>query len=84
MALHDANSLTDRGKVQANVALAFLVLAWFFIALRVWTRTYVIANFGWDDSTMVLAGVRRADSWKWMECALTESPRPYSQSTAQR
>ncbi|KAF2469809.1 uncharacterized protein BDR25DRAFT_39860 [Lindgomyces ingoldianus] len=55
MAQHDDNSLASRGRQQANVAIAFLVLAWVFVALRVWTRIYVIANFGWDDRTMILA-----------------------------
>ena len=57
MAVHDHDSISRRGEVQKSVAVAFLVLAWFFIALRVWTRTFVIKNFGWDDSTMILAGV---------------------------
>ncbi|USP74792.1 hypothetical protein yc1106_02066 [Curvularia clavata] len=40
-----------------RITIAFLALAWVFILLRVWTRTFVIANFGWDDSIMVLAGL---------------------------
>jgi hypothetical protein len=59
MAVHDGDSLATRGAVQANVAITFLVLAWCFVALRVWTRTCVIANFGWDDFTMVISTVRR-------------------------
>jgi hypothetical protein len=59
MAVHDKESIQRRGKVQGDVAISFLVVTWFFIALRVWTRTYVISNFGWDDSTMILAGVRQ-------------------------
>lgn len=58
MAVHDKESIQRRGKVQGDVAISFLVVTWFFIALRVWTRIYVISNFGWDDSTMILAGVR--------------------------
>ena len=46
--------------MQGSVAISFLVVTWFFIALRVWTRTCLIANFGWDDSTMILAGVRQS------------------------
>ncbi|KAF2660064.1 hypothetical protein K491DRAFT_589929 [Lophiostoma macrostomum CBS 122681] len=57
MVVHDDASLSSRGAQQANVAIAFLVLAWIFIVLRVWTRTYVIKSFGWDDSTMILAGI---------------------------
>lgn len=36
----------------------FLALAWFFILLRIWTRTWIIASFGWDDAAMILACVR--------------------------
>lgn len=57
MAVHDSQSLSSRGRAQANVAVVFLTLAWAFVALRVWTRTYVISNFGWDDTTMILAAV---------------------------
>ncbi|KAF2795352.1 hypothetical protein K505DRAFT_302186 [Melanomma pulvis-pyrius CBS 109.77] len=57
MAIHDQYSIARRGEQQANVAIAFLVLTWLFILLRIWTRTYVIANFGWDDTTMVFAGI---------------------------
>lgn len=56
MAYHPPETLTGPGRTQNNVAIAFLILTWFFIALRVWTRTYVINNFGWDDTTMLLAG----------------------------
>ncbi|KAF2874168.1 hypothetical protein BDV95DRAFT_604366 [Massariosphaeria phaeospora] len=57
MAVHDDKSISSRGELQAHITIAFLVLTWFFIALRVWTRTYVISNFGWDDSSMILAGM---------------------------
>lgn len=57
MAVHDDASIASRGKVQSHVAIVFLALAWFFTALRIITRTYVIKNFGWDDSTMILAAV---------------------------
>jgi hypothetical protein len=54
---HDDDSLTFSGKQQESITFAFLSLAWFFVALRIWTRTYVISNFGWDDATMILASV---------------------------
>ncbi|KAF2849197.1 hypothetical protein T440DRAFT_499999 [Plenodomus tracheiphilus IPT5] len=57
MAPHSSNELSRSGKLQERVTIAFLVLAWFFILLRIWTRTCVISNFGWDDSTMILAGM---------------------------
>lgn len=70
MALHDATSLANRGQQQANVAIAFLVLAWVFLALRIFTRTYVIANFGWDDSTILCAGVMAGRTTR-RRCELT-------------
>jgi hypothetical protein len=79
MGVHDDVSLSSRGAQQANVAIAFLVLAWVFILLRVWTRIYVISNFGWDDSTMILAGVRRDFLWRyhWHWLTLRRSFSPY-------
>jgi hypothetical protein len=57
MAGHSAIDLARSGEQQERTTIAFLTLAWSFILLRIWTRTYVISNFGWDDSTMILAGV---------------------------
>jgi hypothetical protein len=57
MVIHTADSIASRGETQAHVAMTFLALAWVFILLRIWTRAYLISNFGWDDSTMLLAGV---------------------------
>jgi hypothetical protein len=57
MAGHSAIDLARSGEQQERITIAFLILAWSFILLRIWTRTYVISNFGWDDSTMILAGV---------------------------
>ncbi|KAH7389776.1 hypothetical protein BKA66DRAFT_510809 [Pyrenochaeta sp. MPI-SDFR-AT-0127] len=54
---HDSLDLARSGEQQERITIAFLVLAWFFISLRLWTRTFVISNFGWDDSTMILAGM---------------------------
>ncbi|XP_014554198.1 hypothetical protein COCVIDRAFT_39867 [Bipolaris victoriae FI3] len=39
-----------------RLVIAFLILAWIFILLRVYTRTVIISNFGWDDTAMVLVG----------------------------
>jgi len=52
MAKHSDDSVAASGVQQERITIAFLVLAWVFILLRVWTRTFVISNFGWDDSTM--------------------------------
>ncbi|KAF2277266.1 uncharacterized protein EI97DRAFT_314786 [Westerdykella ornata] len=57
MAVHDSGSISSRGRAQTTVAVALLVAAWALVALRVWTRTYVISNFGWDDATMILAAI---------------------------
>ncbi|KAI8932863.1 hypothetical protein NX059_010344 [Plenodomus lindquistii] len=57
MAPHSSTDLSRSGQLQERVTIAFLVLAWLFILLRVWTRTCIISNFGWDDSTMILAGI---------------------------
>lgn len=43
-----------------RLVIAFLILAWIFILLRVYTRTVIISNFGWDDTAMVLVGVSTA------------------------
>lgn len=58
MSIMDGNGEVPRVMLHAyRITVAFLILGWIFILLRVWTRTRVIANFGWDDSIMVLAGV---------------------------
>ncbi|CAO2652482.1 Nn.00g007650.m01.CDS01 [Neocucurbitaria sp. VM-36] len=54
---HGSVDLAWSGRQQERITIAFLVLAWFFILLRTWTRTYIISSFGWDDSTMILAGM---------------------------
>jgi len=52
MAKHSEDSVAASGVQQERITIAFLVLAWVFILLRIWTRTFLISNFGWDDSTM--------------------------------
>ncbi|KAG9187229.1 hypothetical protein G6011_05100 [Alternaria panax] len=54
---HSTTDLAHSTEQQQRITIAFLALAWFFILLRIWTRTYVISNFGWDDSIMILAGM---------------------------
>jgi len=58
MAPHNSESIARRGEHLESIATAFLVVAWVFISLRVWTRGFLISQFGWDDIFMVLAGVR--------------------------
>ncbi|CAG5142597.1 uncharacterized protein ALTATR162_LOCUS1182 [Alternaria atra] len=55
--MHSATDLAQSTEQQLRITIAFMALAWFFILLRIWTRTYVISNFGWDDSIMILAGM---------------------------
>lgn len=55
--VHGSDELARAGEQQERITIAFLALAWFFVLLRIWTRTWVIANFGWDDATMIVAGV---------------------------
>lgn len=43
-----------------RLIIAFLILSWIFISLRVYTRTVIISNFGWDDTAMVSVGVGTA------------------------
>jgi hypothetical protein len=55
---HNATDLGHSTEQQERITIAFLALSWLFILLRIWTRTCVISNFGWDDTVMILAGVR--------------------------
>ncbi|OCL06326.1 hypothetical protein AOQ84DRAFT_223942 [Glonium stellatum] len=57
MATHSDTSLASRGQQEKAVAIAFLVATWVFVSLRIWVRTYMIHNFGWDDTTMILANI---------------------------
>lgn len=55
--VHGVDELARAGEQQERITIAFLALAWLFILLRIWTRTWIIASFGWDDASMILAGV---------------------------
>jgi len=55
--VHAVDEVTRAGEQSQRLTIAFLVLAWFFVLLRTWTRTWIIASFGWDDATMILAAV---------------------------
>jgi hypothetical protein len=57
MVKHSSTELAWSGEQQERITIAFVVLAWIFVLLRIWTRTWIISNFGWDDSTMILAAV---------------------------
>jgi hypothetical protein len=65
---HDSDAVSKAGVQQQRVTIAFLILGWIFISLRVWTRTFVISNFGWDDATMIFAGVSLRPKEKGIPC----------------
>jgi hypothetical protein len=46
---HGADQVTQANEQLMRTTTAFLVLAWVFVSLRVWTRTFILSNFGWDD-----------------------------------
>jgi hypothetical protein len=54
---HGADQVTQANEQLMRTTTAFLVLAWVFVSLRVWTRTFILSNFGWDDATMIFAAV---------------------------
>ncbi|KAH7066842.1 hypothetical protein BKA63DRAFT_453196 [Paraphoma chrysanthemicola] len=57
MARHSDDSTAKSGEQSERITIVFLALSWAFIMLRIFTRTYIMSNFGWDDSTMILAGL---------------------------
>lgn len=44
-------------KEAQHITVAFVVIVVISLALRIWVRTRMIKQFGWDDWTMVLACV---------------------------
>ncbi|KAF2815709.1 uncharacterized protein BDZ99DRAFT_432408 [Mytilinidion resinicola] len=54
---HTNHDVASRGIEQRDVAIAFLVATWVFVLLRIYVRGYMIRNFGWDDSIMILANL---------------------------
>jgi len=54
----DAANLGDRPLVMSRVAIAFLVLTWTAVFLRVYVRAVLIRSFGWDDWTIIFTSVR--------------------------
>ena len=54
-------SIATQLRFQTNqiiqIGIAFLVLSWVAIALRVYTRTCLIKAFGHEDWAMLVAGV---------------------------
>jgi hypothetical protein len=58
MSTHSDESIAYAAEQQEHIVVTFLALAWLFVLLRIWTRTWIISNFGWDDATMIFANVR--------------------------
>lgn len=56
--VHGFDEVARAGEQSKRISFVFLALAWFFTLLRIWTRTWIIASFGWDDAAMILACVR--------------------------
>ncbi|KAF2492430.1 hypothetical protein BU16DRAFT_114088 [Lophium mytilinum] len=54
---HTNQDVASRGLEERNVAISFLVATWIFVLLRIYVRGYMIRNFGWDDSIMILANL---------------------------
>jgi hypothetical protein len=44
--------------VLVTVAVVFSALAWITVVLRLYTRTFVIRSFGWDDAMIIVTMVR--------------------------
>ncbi|KAI4636764.1 hypothetical protein J4E93_010989 [Alternaria ventricosa] len=55
--VHSSADLAMAAEQQQRITIAFLVVSWIFILLRIWTRTCIIRSFGWDDAVMLLAGL---------------------------
>jgi hypothetical protein len=45
-------------KSEIGIAASFLLLAWIAVALRFYTRAFVVRNLGWDDWIMALTLVK--------------------------
>lgn len=41
-----------------GVTIAFLIISWIAVSMRMYVRGFLIHNFGWDDAVMLLAAVR--------------------------
>lgn len=52
--LSDVAHLGSRPKTMIDTAIAFLVMTWTAVLLRVYVRAWMIRSFGWDDALMVL------------------------------
>ncbi|KAH8727279.1 hypothetical protein GQ44DRAFT_704780 [Phaeosphaeriaceae sp. PMI808] len=57
MVSQNNGSYENSVQILANHPIVFLVFAWTFIPLRLYTRTIIFSGFGWDDAAMIAAGV---------------------------
>lgn len=46
-----------KGYVHIPVHITVIIVATIFIILRVYTRAFIVRNFGWDDTLMIIAWV---------------------------
>lgn len=58
-ALPDYSDQGSRLRVMLGVGIAFLILSWTVVALRVYVRTILIKAFQTDDWTMLISLVRK-------------------------
>ena len=54
----------DRGSEILAVDGVIFGISWSMVLLRIFTRTWITRNVGWDDATIVFAAVR---SMKWTQ-----------------
>ncbi|KAF2498898.1 hypothetical protein BU16DRAFT_558936 [Lophium mytilinum] len=53
--VYSPKQLEARELLEKRTVLAFLVVTWIFIILRIYVRGHLIRVFGWDDTWMILA-----------------------------
>jgi hypothetical protein len=62
--MQDAISIPINNVQYSNTPLILVgvlgALAWLTMGLRIFTRTYLIRSFGWDDAAMIVALVCRS------------------------
>lgn len=61
--------MNPRASGLATVAILFLVLSLFLVALRCYVRAHLIKGFGADDTTMVITMVSKGPKMGQVESA---------------
>lgn len=67
----------DYGPILNGVMWFQVVISSVFIALRIYTRYYIIRNIGWDDLMMIVNLVSRTSSHIFGPLDLHETPNVY-------